>query len=111
MVDNDMGGRDSSVWRFLRGENGFGGALVRTGFPGWVGRPRWAAGHPFVAAGGGMMGCAVLWSAGSIGIGRPRQFGGHDLHDPRQPALTGCDAHAASGDLVPSARTCPSRRA
>jgi hypothetical protein len=34
VVDNDMGGGDSSVGRFLRGENGFGGALVRTGFPG-----------------------------------------------------------------------------
>src|ERR1035437_4622332 len=60
-----VGGVDSSVGRFLRGQNGVGGALVRAGVPAG-GRPGWAAGHPYAAAGGGMMGFAVRWPAGAI---------------------------------------------
>ena len=78
----DMGGGDSSVGGSSRVSSGFGGALVRAGGPGWVGRPGWAAGHPFAAAGGGMMGCAVHWPVGSITKGRPRHDGGHDLPRP-----------------------------
>ncbi len=52
------------------------GVTVRSSGPGarLVGRPGWAAGHPFAAV-GGMMGCAVL--AGGVNQrGRPRLLRG-----------------------------------
>ena len=47
-------------WAVPYGENGFDGALVRAGWSGWGAGPGWAAGHPFAAAGAGMMGFAVF---------------------------------------------------
>src|SRR5665647_3821289 len=58
--------------RFLRSQKGFDGALVKAGIPAG-GRPGWAAGHPYAAAGGGMMGFAVSTGRRGQSEGRPRQ--------------------------------------
>jgi len=63
-------------WQGLAGLpvcDGFGHLARHGRWSGRVGRPR---GLPVIPSPrqGGMMGCAVLWSAGSIRIGRPRQF-------------------------------------
>src|SRR5664280_1173296 len=82
--------------RFLRSQNG---CAVLSSWPGVPagGRPRWAAGHPFAAAGGGMMGFAVHWPAGSITWGDHAKYGGHDLHDPRRPGKAEGGVHATLG--------------
>jgi hypothetical protein len=95
VVDNDVGGGDRFGGRFLSWRTGL---VVRSSGPGfparWAG-PGGAAGHPFAAAGGGTMGCAVHWPVGSITKGRPRHSGGHDLHDPRRPGKSQgwCSCH------------------
>jgi hypothetical protein len=60
---NNVGGGDGSGERFLSVRRGL---MVLSSGPGFRlgGRPRWAAGHPFAAAGGGMMGFAVHLAGG-----------------------------------------------
>ena len=91
---NNVGGGDSSGADPQKSQ-WVGGALVRAGGPGWGGRPGWAAGHPYAAAGGGMMGFAVRWPAGSIRGATTPGVGGHDLHDPRRPGKSRrrCSCH------------------
>src|SRR5665647_3261033 len=72
--------------RFLRSQKGFDGALVKAGIPAG-GRPGWAAGHPFAAAGGGMMGFAVS-------TGRRGQSGGATT--PNMGVMT-CTTRADQG--------------
>ena len=63
MVGDDVGGGDSLVGRFLSGENGFGGALVRAGVRlGW--QARVGCRSSLRRGRGGMMGCAVQLAGG-----------------------------------------------
>ena len=90
-----MWAAETVQWAVPQKSEWVGGALVMAGGPGWVGRPGWAAGHPFAAAGGGMMGFAVHWPAGSIRGATTPGIGGHDLHDPRRPGKSRrrCSCH------------------
>jgi hypothetical protein len=105
-----VGGVDSSVGRFLRGQNGVGGALVRAGVPAGgqarVGcRPSLRRGRR--AAGWGSR-CAGR--RGQSGGATTPGIGGHDLHDPRRPGEAEGGVHAAAGRCS-RARTWPSRSA
>jgi hypothetical protein len=63
MVDNDMGGGDSSVGRFLRGENGL---AVRSSGPGFPARWAGPGGLPVIPSPrqgrhDGVRGCTGRW--------------------------------------------------
>jgi hypothetical protein len=83
------GGEDKVLgWRFLTGESGFGGALVKAEFR--LGGQAWVGCQSSLRRGkGGLMGYAVHWTAGSISYGATTPGdGGHDLHDPRRPGIS-----------------------
>src|ERR1039458_9957709 len=89
-----MWAAETVQWAVPQKSEWVGGALVKAGVPAG-GRPGWAAGHPYAAAGGGMMGFAVHWPAGSIRGATTPGVGGHDLHDPRGPGKSRrrCSCH------------------